>query len=99
MLHEWATNSVKYGALAEGSEGRLDVTWRRDGDGVVLDWVERGGVGGAASDDDRAGDVRGFGTLLVDTSARQLGATVTRAADEGRFTLALRLPGSVLAHG
>ena len=96
MLHEWATNSVKYGALAEGSEGRLDVTWRRDGDGVVLDWVERGG---GAPDGERGAGGHGFGTLLVDTSARQLGATVTRAAQDDRFTLALRLPETVLANG
>lgn len=44
IIHEWATNSLKYGALASG--GVLGVDWRVDqgidGPVVRLDWIEKG---------------------------------------------------------
>ena len=40
-LHELATNSVKFGALAAG-KGRLDVTWRVQPERLVLEWIETG---------------------------------------------------------
>ncbi|MGT2478584.1 hypothetical protein ACU4GR_06175 [Methylobacterium oryzae CBMB20] len=40
ILHEWATNSVKYGALGS-DDGALSVTWERHEEGLVLDWCER----------------------------------------------------------
>jgi two-component system CheB/CheR fusion protein len=46
MLHELATNALKYGALSTG-DGAVSVGWRIDpiGDArhVVLSWTERGG--------------------------------------------------------
>ena len=41
-LHELATNAAKYGALSTET-GTLSVTWRADGDALVLDWTETGG--------------------------------------------------------
>lgn len=43
VLHELATNALKYGALSQAS-GRLSVAWQalESGD-VVIDWVESGG--------------------------------------------------------
>ncbi len=41
-LHELATNAVKYGALSVPL-GTASVTWRPDGDVIVLTWAERGG--------------------------------------------------------
>lgn len=41
-LHELATNSIKFGALAV-REGRLSITWELDSDGALhLAWVEAG---------------------------------------------------------
>ena len=91
ILHEWATNSVKYGAL--GSEdGSLSVTWTR-GDGLVLDWRERM----ARVPEPREG--RGFGTLLVDMSLRQLEATVTRSHDASEYRITLHMPEAALTQG
>jgi PAS domain S-box-containing protein len=41
-LHELATNAAKYGALSTET-GTLGVTWRAEGDALVLDWTETGG--------------------------------------------------------
>lgn len=89
MIHEWATNSMKYGALGTAA-GTLSIIWSVDEDGVRLQWVEQGL---------RAGTVTGkagFGTLLVETSARQLKATVEKAFDGDRFTLEVHFPPTVL---
>ena len=42
ILHELATNSAKYGALSELS-GHVEISWRRTGERVHVDWVERDG--------------------------------------------------------
>jgi two-component system, chemotaxis family, CheB/CheR fusion protein len=89
ILHEWATNSVKYGAL--GSGGRLAVRWDPRGDGCELQWDEE------FPHRDHSPDGGGFGTLLVATSARQIGATIERMGEPTRYRLALRLPGTVFA--
>ncbi|MEZ0495545.1 CheR family methyltransferase [Sphingomonas sp. IW22] len=89
MTHEWATNSMKYGAL--GSEnGTLHVHWSFAEDGINLRWVEKG-VGTVST-----GGAPGFGTLLVDTSSRQLRARVERIVEPDSFTLDVHLPQSVL---
>lgn len=41
-LHELSTNAVKYGALSTDA-GRVTITWRTEGDRVVLEWHESGG--------------------------------------------------------
>jgi two-component sensor histidine kinase len=44
IMHELATNAVKYGALSNGT-GRVDVTWEQHSnpDLVKLVWLESGG--------------------------------------------------------
>ncbi|WP_245824485.1 CheR family methyltransferase [Sphingomonas azotifigens] len=91
MLHEWATNAVKYGALG-ATRGELSITWDTAADGVRLDWREVG---------DRPVSVAtgtGFGTVLVQTSSRQLGVTVTRTAEDKVFAIHIHLPAKVLAN-
>ncbi len=92
ILHEWATNSVKYGALG-AEDGSLSVTWERGPDGLVLDWRERM----ARVAEPRPG--RGFGSLLVEMSLRQLEATVERSHDATEYRIVLRLPDSALMRG
>ncbi len=69
ILHEWATNAVKHGVLGKEA-GRLSVSWTENDDGINLVWNEIGD-----SDVKAPGDA-GFGTVLLSTSARQLGASI-----------------------
>jgi len=70
VMHELATNSIKYGALL-AADGTLDVSCAAHNGDLTLVWTERGGplvaVGGPA----------GFGSKLVAQSmAGQLGGSV-----------------------
>jgi PAS domain S-box-containing protein len=68
VLHELATNALKYGALS-GSDGRLDLGWLADGDKVVLRWREH------CSTPVTPPGNKGFGTQMINASVRQLGGT------------------------
>ena len=59
LLHEFATNAAKYGALASDS-GRLRVTWSDEQDQLVIEWQEHGGpvIDGPPQ-------CEGFGSLLA----------------------------------
>ena len=71
VVHELATNSIKYGALSNAT-GVLDVSCTQDDGSVVIVWTEKGGpplkkTQGAA----------GFGSKLVNRSiTSQLGGTI-----------------------
>lgn len=92
ILHEWATNSVKYGALGS-DDGSLSVTWERDREGLTLVWLERL----AQAPEPRPG--RGFGTLLVEMSLRQLDAAVERQHDATGLRLILKIPNAAFTKG
>lgn len=70
VLHELATNAVKYGALSV-PEGRVEVRWHlastEDDQRVTLTWNEVGGP--TVSPPTR----KGFGTRLIDTMGRTFG--------------------------
>jgi two-component sensor histidine kinase len=71
IIHELATNSLKYGALSMAT-GTLDVTSKADGEKIVLTWLERGGPPVTPPDGDE-----GYGSKLVQRSVRaQLGGTI-----------------------
>ncbi len=72
VVHELATNSIKYGALSiEG--GSLDVRATIDGDEVVVVWTEHGGPAVVAP-----ATPPGYGTTLVSQSVSgQLGGSIT----------------------
>jgi PAS domain S-box-containing protein len=59
ILHEQATNAVKYGALAS-DEGRVRISGSRRGDAYHLTWEERGGPTVTGSP-----ERQGFGTVLA----------------------------------
>ena len=72
MLHELATNAVKYGALAS-DDGRVAISWSHSDSDLVLDWHESGGPGLSG-----APQMSGFGSkLLNDTVKRQFGGNLS----------------------
>src|SRR4051812_5353253 len=69
VLHELATNALKYGALSAPG-GRVRVRWSRQGGKLRLAWREEGGP--AVVPPTR----RGFGSMLIERSvAHNLGGT------------------------
>ncbi len=58
LVHELATNAIKYGALSVPG-GRVDVSWTLRGTKLRFDWRERGGP--PASPPTR----KGFGTVII----------------------------------
>ncbi|HEX3984181.1 MAG TPA: HWE histidine kinase domain-containing protein, partial [Acidisoma sp.] len=57
-VHELATNAVKYGALSV-PEGRIEITWERQNECVLVEWRE---IGGPLVQPPQS---HGFGTRLI----------------------------------
>jgi len=85
MLHELGTNSVKYGSLSTGG-GRVTVSWSVADDVLRLHWVERGGPPVSAP------AKRGFGTRLIEQSARGEGGTAQMLSEAEGVTWEIVLP-------
>jgi two-component sensor histidine kinase len=86
VVHELATNSVKYGALS-CAEGFLDVSSRSDGDNIDLIWAETGGPLIVEHP-----ELTGFGSRLVARSvANQLGGELTYDWQESGLVVTVRM--------
>ena len=85
IVHELATNAFKHGALSRAA-GRVDVTWRLEGDQLVLTWRE---IGGPAV---RAPDRHGFGSKLIRQLSQQVGASFHKDWLEQGIEATMRLP-------
>jgi len=90
ILHELATNALKYGALSN-PEGHVELSWTYDPATRVLEglWIESGGP--QVSEPTR----KGFGSRLIERSLRGelKGAAVMDYRPEGlRCALSARLP-------
>ncbi|MEZ2221774.1 PAS domain S-box protein [Rhizobium sp. RCC_161_2] len=73
LLHEFATNAAKYGALST-SGGRVDIACVEDAEHFILTWTESGGP-----PVDRQTDGDGFGSILAKATVRsQLGGEISR---------------------
>lgn len=73
LLHEFATNAAKYGALST-AQGRISISCAAEGDRFVLTWTEAGGPPVR-----RQPDGEGFGTRLARGAVQgQLGGEITR---------------------
>ena len=86
VVHELATNSLKYGALS-AEAGTLDVSSTSEGGEIKLVWMEQGGPA-ITSLPERAG----YGSKLVDRSvARQLGGSIDYDWSNGGLIVTLQL--------
>ncbi|QPM92391.1 sensor histidine kinase [Pseudooceanicola algae] len=83
IIHEWMTNSAKYGALRH--DGAVRVDWQNLGHAVHIRWREE-----VASYDDSS--ARGFGSRLLQASTQQLGAEKTRHHADGWLTIDMTVP-------
>ncbi len=92
VVHELATNSLKYGALSTDT-GTLDVACDSPNDQVVVVWTERGGP-----TVERPAGIEGYGSKLVDRSmAGQLGGSIKYDWDEAGVIVTLRMSTDKLA--
>lgn len=84
VFHELTTNAVKYGAWAKG--GTIDIAWEEVEGGIRLVWRESGApIAGVP-------DRKGFGSLLMDSAARQFGGTVEREFTSDGLVVTIQLP-------
>lgn len=87
VIHELATNSMKYGALSLPT-GTLDLSTTPDGTEIVMTWLERGGPAVSPPD----GAAEGFGSKLVRRSvSSQLGGSIVYDWSEGGLIVTLRM--------
>lgn len=86
VVHELATNSLKYGALSS-DQGTLDVSTQRSGGDLSLIWMERGGPPVEAPP-----EAEGFGSKLIRHSIyRQLGGAIDHEWLPGGLVATVRL--------
>jgi PAS domain S-box-containing protein len=91
LLHEFATNAAKYGALSEPT-GHVDIACSEDADRFIVTWRERGGppVQQSASE--------GFGTLIASATVKsQMGGEIARDWDAEGLTIRLSVARERLA--
>jgi PAS domain S-box-containing protein len=87
VLHEFATNAAKYGALS-GETGNVTLDWRMEDGALRLAWRERGGP---RIDGEPA--ARGFGSVLATRSVEgQLGGKLTYSWLPEGLEIALQAP-------
>jgi two-component sensor histidine kinase len=84
LLHELATNAVKYGALGS-NHGHVAVSWATDSGVLVFDWHEIGGPEAAAP------SRKGLGTRLIDLGIAGSG-DVSKSYDASGFRATFKAP-------
>jgi two-component sensor histidine kinase len=86
VVNELATNALKYGALSTPS-GRLDVSWHRDADRLVLEWRESDGP------EVRSAAMESFGSRLLRRLVEgQLKGRIRRELSEAGVTCIIEFP-------
>lgn len=92
VIHELATNAVKYGALS-CAEGFLEVSGRTDDDRITLIWAETGGPTIAGQP-----ELTGFGSrLIARTVSGQLGGELIHDWQESGLVVTIAMPAARLA--
>lgn len=92
IVHELATNSLKYGALST-DDGVLDVSGRVEGDTVQVIWTEQGGPTVKKPDKDI-----GYGSSLLRLTAEgDLGGSISYDWTESGVVVTLEIDSGLLA--
>ena len=92
IMHELATNSVKYGCLS-AEAGMLDVSSRSDNENLVIVWAESGGP-----EVEGPPDHLGFGTNYVrQTILRQFDGALDHDWEPGGLVVTLRMRNDLLS--
>jgi two-component sensor histidine kinase len=87
LLHEFATNAAKYGALSN-STGHIDIVCSDNDGQVALTWTERGGPRIA-----HQSDGEGFGSLLAHATVKsQFAGEISRNWNPEGLTIRLTFP-------
>ena len=87
LLHEFATNAAKYGALSN-STGSVDIACSDNDGQIALTWTERGGPR-----IDHESDGEGFGSLLAQATVKnQFAGEILRNWDPEGLTIRLTFP-------
>jgi two-component sensor histidine kinase len=93
VLHEFATNAAKYGAL-KNDGGSVAVKWREAAGGLILEWEERGGPAIMMPP-----GKHGFGTKLSQsTVVGQFNGTLTYDWQPEGLKVVMALPTASLLH-
>ena len=90
LLHEFATNSVKYGALSDHA-GSINVSCSA-GETLVMTWTETGAAA------EPSADQQGCGSFLVKATVGALGGTIERDWLPGGLVITLAVPCNRLKH-
>ena len=91
LLHEFATNSAKYGALSTAS-GTVKVVLAEEGDAIIVHWIERGGPRVSPPT-----GAEGFGGVLSRIAvANQLSGEIARDWKPEGLSIRLSVPRSRL---
>lgn len=92
VIHELATNSLKYGSLSSAA-GTLDVSGRVEEDYLTLAWIEQGGPNLLPSS-----DAGGYGSKLLErTMAGHLGGSIACDWTPAGVLVTLKIDASRLA--
>ncbi len=90
VLHELATNAVKYGCWRDA--GELTVRWTRKGDMLHLDWQEDWDTADQKEGEQPAQSQGGFGSTLMIGAARQMGGEIERTFCPRGVTVSIAFP-------
>ena len=86
ILHEFSTNSAKYGALST-TKGQIKIVCAEQGPTIVLTWTERNGPAVTTPEESE-----GFGSILVRAAASQLGGEMSKAWKPEGLVIRLSAP-------
>ena len=89
ILHEWTVNAAKYGALRT-PQGKLTIGWALADHHLTIFWKETN------SSPLPPRNKRGFGTVLINTSVRQLEGELKQEMGVYDLHLVLKLPETIL---